>query len=433
MSAVFFCGAALSADAPSPRWKVVSELKNVERVFPSSVDSSTVFVWTREGLSISKDGGVTFRALPAGSALGGVTALLFDPIHPATLFAGTAAKGVFISTDEGATWTALGGVDKGLANLRIHELVFGPDDPTFTTIFATHSLQSAGMSMTIDGGKTWRAFAKEYGVGDLIILGTTFFFAGAHPAGGAETGFYRFDPERGWFRILSVENPTVLAASKTESKRVWFGTAGAGLRVTNDFGVSSNEAGPATANVASLAVGFGAAAAADSVTIYDPAGEGVLASSDNFQTWKKTNDGLYVGDWIADGATMTASADGETLFACVNSALYRCARGSGEAGLAALRAEPAAAVAERDSVTFTCKAAVGARVSIDLSRVGGPAALALNDDGTSGDGAANDGVFGARVPKISLKVILKCDRDKEFISDKSRCRSARRRKSWRWR
>ncbi len=403
LSALLAC-----AGESAPRWKPVAGLKNVERIFPSTVDAARVFVWTKQGLSHSKDGGTTFQPVPGGTALGRMTALLFHPVKTATLYAGTADKGVFVSTDEGATWSPLGTVERGLASARIHTLVFGPDDPSFTTIFATHSIKSPGISMTIDGGRHWRSFAKDYGAGDLIILGSTIFFAGARPAGGQETGFYRFDPDRGWFRVLSVENPTVLAPSKTETKRVWFGTAGGGLRVTRDFGVSSNEVGPPNANIVSLAVGFGAAPGSDAVFAYDPGGDGVLMSADNFQSSTKINDGLYVGDWVADGATMAASADGATLFASVNGGLFRCARAeSSPEGLSAPRAEPAAVVAEQESVLFSCKAPAGATVTLDLSRLGGPAALLLSDDGKNGDSAAGDGVFSQRVAKVGLKVIPK--------------------------
>ncbi|MCY3023482.1 MAG: hypothetical protein NTW87_31265, partial [Planctomycetota bacterium] len=158
---------AAEPDQPAPfRWRKVTEVADAERVFPSAVDPNTVFVWSRGGLLVSKDDGHTFAARDKGlvQQLGAVTALLVNPIRPATLYAGTLAKGIFTSDDEGAAWRALGGVDQGLAGNRIHALVFSQDDPTFTTMFASHSMQQPGISMTIDGGKTWRVFAREYGV-----------------------------------------------------------------------------------------------------------------------------------------------------------------------------------------------------------------------------------------------------------------------------
>ena len=396
-------GIPLSAAGEPParsfRWKRVPGVAEAIRVFPSCADPNTVLVWTRGGLVVSKDGGKTFAARPAAVAgqLGSVTALLVSPVRPATLYAGTAEKGVFLSRDEGAAWRPLGGTDKGLAHPNIHSLAFSPSDPTFTTLFATHSPERAGLSATFDGGETWRPFAQDFGAGDLILLGTHILFSGTHPAGGTETGFYRsLDAGKNWFRVFNVESPTVLVASKTLPQRAWCGSATAGLYATDNVGVSTRAVGPQTGvNVASIAVGYDTPSN-ELICLYDPQREGVLASTDAFATWQKLNDGLYVGSWAAQGAMLAASSDGATLFACVNGTLYRGARPEGPVGLSAIRTEPAA-VAAGAATTVTCRAAKGAEVRIDLTPISGAAAVPLLDDGKSGDGAADDGLFAARI------------------------------------
>jgi len=382
------------------RWQRVRGVGKASRVFPSAADPFTVFVWTRGGLMLSKDEGRTFaaRSPSAAAQLGSVTALLVSPVEPNVLYAGTAARGVFASADEGATWRPLGGTDKGLAHAHIHSMAFHPSDPTFTTLFATHSKKLPGISMTFDGGETWRAFARDFGADSLIVFGTHILFGGAHPAGGEQTGFYRsLDAGRNWFRILNVENPTVLLASKTAPHSAWFGTATNGLHFTENVGVSTKAVGPRTGvNVASLTVGFHSPTG-ERVCIYDPTGEGVLGSTDGFASWQKLNDGLYVGAWAAEGAMMAASPDGSTLYACVNGALYRGAEPQGTVLLSLIRVEPAAVVAGEGIATVTCRAAKGAQATIDLSAIGGSASVPLRDDGKSGDGAADDGLFGARL------------------------------------
>lgn len=403
------CVACLGGETPAApfRWRKVAGVENAERVFPSAVDPNTVFVWTRGGLFVSQDSGLTFtpRGKDLVAQLGALTALVVSPVCPATLYAGTLDKGVFLSADEGAAWRALGGVEQGLAGLRIHALVFSADDPTFTTLYATHSPRQPGISLTIDGGRTWRSFALDFGAGDLILRGVTMFFAGARPAGGPQMGFYRsIDAGRNWFRILNVEAPTVLVGSRVSPRRAWCGTQ-AGLFVTDDFGVSTRAAGPRTGmNVASIAAGYGPGGG-ELVYVYDPNTEGVLATTDGFKTWQQLNDGLYVGDWVAEGAMLAAA--GPTLFACVNGSLYRGAPPPGPAQLSSVRVAPAAAVAGADAVTFTCRAAPGAAVSIDLSPLGAAAGTPMRDDGRSGDGAADDGVFGARLEKIPVEILAK--------------------------
>jgi hypothetical protein len=393
-------------DAPKFQWQKVLGIKDASRVFPSTVEPHTVFVWTRAGLLVSNDDGKTFAARGnAREQLGTLTALLVHPAQPKTLYAGTLERGVFASDDAGVTWRALGGADKGLASPRIHSLIFADDDPTFSTFYATHSAQQAGVSMTIDGGKSWRVFASGYGVSELVIMGSTMLFAGARPAGGAETGFYRsLDAGKNWFRVLNVENPTALSAVKTERKRAWFGTA-SGLYVTDNLGVSSRAVGPQEGmSVASIAV-VNAPDGGECVYVYEPTGQGVIASGDEFKTCRKLNDGLYVGDWVGEGASMVSA--GSTLYVCLNGALYRGAQMLGTVGLNTIRANPEAPVAGQDAVTFTCQAGKGAEVTVDLSPLGGPANQALKDDGQSGDNAANDGVFGFKMDPIPLTLLTK--------------------------
>ena len=361
-------------------WSAVKGVQGALRVFPSPMDPGTVFVWTRSGLLASKDGGTIFSARPAAE-LGEITALLIDPARPFTLYAGTNTKGVFLSRDEGVSWHALGGTDAGLASLQIHSLSFGAEDSSYTTLFATHSMAKGGISMSIDGGKTWRVFAREYGVDDMLILqGNTIFFGGTHPPGGEEIGFYRLDAMRGSFRV-SVNPPTVLAKSLF-TDRIWLGTSDAGTKFSDDFGVTKFDAEAPGKNVQSLTTVF-ASPTSEAVIAYEPAGEGVVVSSSDFKTWTKINDGLYVGEWVTEGARMAASKNGGVLFACINGKLYRGSR-TGKLGLSNLKADPAAVVTGDGPVKFSCRAAKGTRIAIDLTPVGGPASVAMQVEGAVG-------------------------------------------------
>lgn len=416
------CAGDSAPAAPNPAtppiagfaWTKVSDMADVERVFPSEVDPATVYVSTAHGLFVSTDRGLTFKALPADATkpLGVITALLESPVRHGQLYAGTRERGVFASDDGGTTWRALGGTDKGLAHAHVHKLIFGEFDPSFTTLYALHSMDHGGVSVSIDGGKTWRVFAQEYGVQDLAVFQGTYFMAASHPPGQAEDGLYRgadfyrsLDAGKNWFRLLNVDaRPSDLVGSRVNARSVWFATAGGRLLVTYDFGTSSTEVGPEKGmNTVSLARGLGPAGE-ERIFAYDPTGEGVIYSSDHFDTWQKLNEGLYVGDLVAEGAMMAANADGSVLYVVKNGELNRGAPKEARVLGAEVRAEPRAVLAGEGDVTFTCRTAKGADVKIDLTGIAGPADFVLKDDGQCGDGAADDGVYGGRY-QVPIKAL----------------------------
>ena len=79
----------------------------------------------------SADGGASWQ--PADSGLPDdafVTAIAIDPVHPTTLYAATAGRGVFASTDSGKSWHAL---NAGLTALDVSALAL---DATGRTLYA---------------------------------------------------------------------------------------------------------------------------------------------------------------------------------------------------------------------------------------------------------------------------------------------------------
>src|SRR5438445_13794543 len=64
---------------------------------------------------------VTLWAVPAypWHGTGNIAALAIDPVTPTTLYAGTCDRGLFKSTDGGASWTAIGRSNRKSAALGI--------------------------------------------------------------------------------------------------------------------------------------------------------------------------------------------------------------------------------------------------------------------------------------------------------------------------
>jgi photosystem II stability/assembly factor-like uncharacterized protein len=81
-----------------------------------------------------------------------VTALAIDPLTPTTLYAGTWSRGLFKSTNGGATWSAISVVFP----LFIHSLVIDPRTPTTLYVGGcSKSPSSDGVFKSTDGGASW--------------------------------------------------------------------------------------------------------------------------------------------------------------------------------------------------------------------------------------------------------------------------------------
>lgn len=110
---------------------------------------------------------VTLWAVPAYSwhGSGNITALAIaprtDPETPTTLYAGTSDRGVFKSTDGGASWSAT-----GLTNSYVLSLAIDPQTPS--AVYA--GTQGSGVFKTADGGGSWSATSLTNGLVRALVI-----------------------------------------------------------------------------------------------------------------------------------------------------------------------------------------------------------------------------------------------------------------------
>ena len=112
--------------------------------------------------SLEKSAGMQpgqWQALGPSNVGGRVRALAVDPRNPHRLLAGTGSGGLWISPDDGATWSAN---NDFLPNLSISALAFDPRNPS--TVYAGTGEASAGLVgvgvfKSVDGGNTWQYLA----------------------------------------------------------------------------------------------------------------------------------------------------------------------------------------------------------------------------------------------------------------------------------
>ncbi len=132
-------------------------------IAPSQLD--TVYLSEVNTISVSRDGGKTWNALP-NTVPSRVSALAVSPTDPNVIYVGTESVGLYKTTDGGVTWTAMNdglGVDPGV-RLSVTAIAIEPQNADRVYV-ATGAwigtsqmhLLPRGVMSSADGGKTWQA------------------------------------------------------------------------------------------------------------------------------------------------------------------------------------------------------------------------------------------------------------------------------------
>lgn len=116
----------------------------------SSEKSFSTSDWTSLGASNSSGG---------YSGIGRINSVAFHPTDLSTYWVGSAGGGLWKTTDNGATWTA---VTDNIGSLKINDVVLAPDFTTSNIMYIATgdkdqypSSYSVGVLKSIDGGQTW--------------------------------------------------------------------------------------------------------------------------------------------------------------------------------------------------------------------------------------------------------------------------------------
>jgi photosystem II stability/assembly factor-like uncharacterized protein len=264
-----------------------------------------------------------FRAI--GPTAGGrVSRSVGVPGDPLTYYAGTAAGGVWKSSDGGITWKPILD-DQPIAT--IGSLAIAPSDPNVLYVGSGEANIRGnvevgnGIYKSTDAGKTWQHVWKQEGqIGTLIVHPTNPDIAYAAVLGHAfgpnkERGVYRTtDGGKTWQQVLAKNadtgasavcfdpsNPRILFAGLWQTRRYpWAltsGGPGSGLYVSRDGGDSWKQLtshGLPKGVWGKIAVGVAPSDGQRVYALIEAVEGGLFRSDDGGENWKLINSGHYL-------------------------------------------------------------------------------------------------------------------------------------------
>jgi len=233
-----------------------------------AVDGTNLFTGTEFGVYLSTDNGTTWTAINNGIP---ATLIWSLKINGSSLYACTGGVGLFRTTDSGASWTNLG---------LVSELIY-TCDVNGSAIFA--GTNNHGIYRSTDDGTTWTQVNNGLNTIDVraLFVNGNYIFAGAYP------GMYRSnDNGENWVELtIGLPNPSVNIFGFTMIGSTLFASTGGGVYYSSDNGGSWNYAGLFSlplyciySYLTNLFAGL--------------TGDGINLSIDNGLTWEPVNEGL---------------------------------------------------------------------------------------------------------------------------------------------
>jgi photosystem II stability/assembly factor-like uncharacterized protein len=169
-------------------------MKEVHIVVAIAIDPTrpqTLYAGTTGGAYRTTDGTASWQKINHGlippeifdAALAlGVNAIVVDPIHPDTVYAGT-TKGLFKSTNKGDRWTRIG---QALTDQYISSLLI---DPTRSQVL--YAGGRSGVQKSLDGGETWQVMNEGLSTLNIRTLAMSRLNSELLYAGTNGSGLYR--------------------------------------------------------------------------------------------------------------------------------------------------------------------------------------------------------------------------------------------------
>ncbi len=286
-------------------------------VSPNGAGGTNLFAGTHVGgVFLSTNNGTSWTEVNNGLTNTSVFALEVSPASDGTdstnLFAGTNGGGVFLSTNNGTSWTE---VNNGLTNGGMMSFAMTPKGAGGTNLFAAGPYDG-GVFLSTNNGTSWTEVNNgltDHGVNALGVSGTNLF-------AGTVTGVFRSTDNGTNWTSANTGLPTfcnfsdfVASPNGTGGTNLFAGTLGNGVFLSTNNGTSwsaVNSGLPANDYVHTLAL-------SGTNLFAGTYGSGVFLSTNNGTNWTAVNIGL------TNTLVKALAVSGSDLFAGTNNGVWR--------------------------------------------------------------------------------------------------------------
>jgi hypothetical protein len=328
-------------------WQAVQDLSDVNAIYPHPLLPDRVLAATNRGLQISEDAGRTWKALPEASAekIGRITGIAFAPGHTDLFYLASKTKGVWATSDNGATFGQIGSKANGMAGDSSQTIEIHASDPSGRTLLVCHGDTAGGLSRSVDGGQTWGVLHKDFMFYRTFTaaVGSEGIYFVAAKATEPDAQILYATPSIGepWQELCRDAICTDFATPLVGEKAVLVSTADRGiLRISRNGGIVNNIAPPDATNWVSVGVAFGPTADSQVVYALEPTRMGLACwiglpttatttaadlreadpTSGRYVTQSR---GLQLNGIVREGAHARANSSGTVYYACINGMVYR--------------------------------------------------------------------------------------------------------------
>jgi photosystem II stability/assembly factor-like uncharacterized protein len=300
---VIVVGLLAIAQTANADWQKIDSLNSYSYITCFAASGTNIFAGTsKSGVFLSTDNGATWNPVNSGLGMWDTASGYYDPITSLTIcgtniFAGASYYGIFRSTDNGASWTPVdSGVPKN-SNVSFPYFEILSLAVNGTNIFA--GTNGGGIIRSNDNGASWTPVDSglsktEYGWPTnfyaLAVSGTKIF------AGGDDGVFLTADSGASWTRADSglTNKPTMISSFAVSGSSLFAGTGYPGGSNVGVF-LSTNNGGiwtPIDSGLPSKTTSVVSLAVSETTVFAGTNQNGVFLTNNNGTNWVSFNSGL---------------------------------------------------------------------------------------------------------------------------------------------